>query len=148
MRRHLHTAVIENAGPGGGMAAYAAGASGLARAIGLNSKAARVAVAVVVLGLVAAIAFVAGERRASHPMVLTGIPVIGQANVATVTVGGWSYGIEGSVTWYDSQGAHLGSWPSCLSNPNRPVPITFGAIPVAAPEGGTWRQVVWVKCPG
>lgn len=129
------------------MAVYAAGAPGLARAIRLHSKASRIVIAVVVLCLVAAIAFVAGERRASNPMVLTGIPVIGQ-NVASVTVGGWTYGIEGSVTWYDSQGAHLGTWPSCLSNPARPVPIAFGAIPVTAPDGSQWRQVVWVECPG
>ena len=129
------------------MAAGATVAAGLTKAIGLNSKPSRVFVAFVVLCLIAGLAFLAGERRASHPMVLSGVPVIGQ-NVATVTVNGWSHGIVGSVTWFDSQGMHEGTWPSCLRNPARRVPITFGAIPVTAPGGSSWRQVVWVDCPG
>jgi len=124
-------------------------AAGLAKASGLNYKASRVLVAFVVLCLIAGLAFLAGERRASHPMVLTGIPAaIGQDDVASVTVNGWTYGISGRVTWFDSQGMHDSSWPSCLSNPARRGQITFGAIPVTAPGGGSWRQVVWVRCPG
>jgi hypothetical protein len=129
------------------MAAYAAGAAGLAKAIRLNSKALGVFIAFVVLCLIAGLAFVAGERHAGRTMVLTGVPFIGQ-NQATVTVDGWAYGIAGDVTWFDSQGMHQGSWPSCLRNPAHPAPITFGAIPVSAPDGSSWRQVVWVECPG
>lgn len=78
--------------------------------------------------------------------VLAGIAYTGLDD-ATVTVAGWSYGISGNVTWFDGQGAeHDGSWPSCLSPVGRHVPITFGAIPVTAPDGGLWRQVVWVDC--
>jgi hypothetical protein len=49
------------------------------------------------------------------------------------------------VTWYDSQGEHDGSWPSCLRGIGRHVQITFGSVPVTAP-GDSWRQVVWVDC--
>jgi hypothetical protein len=128
------------------MAAYAAGATGLPKALGLNSKAARLIVLIVVLCLIAALAFLAGERHTSRTMVLTGIPRVGQ-NEATITVGGWSYGIIGNVTWFDGQGQlHESSWPSCLRGTGRGKPITFGAVPVTAPDGSSWRQVLWVDC--
>jgi hypothetical protein len=86
------------AGPGGDVTAGAALVAGLAKASGLNYKTSRVLVAFVVLCLIAGLAFLAGERRASHPMVLTGIPAaIGQDDVASVTVNGWTYGISGRV---------------------------------------------------
>ena len=128
------------------MATYAVGASGLARAIGLNSKVSRIFVAFLVLCLMTTLAFLAGERRASRTTVLTGIPVVG-LNEATITVGGWSYGITGNVTWFDSQGTmHQGSWPTCLRGTGPGKPVTFGMVPVTAPDGGSWRQVVWVDC--
>ena len=128
------------------MAAYAAGATGLTKAIRLNSKGSRVFVAFVALCLITALAFLVGERHASHTTVLTGIPVVGQ-NEATVTVGGWSYGISGNVTWFDSQGTmHEGSWPTCLRDTGPGRPITFGMVPVTTPDGSSWRQVVWVDC--
>ena len=132
------------------MAAYAAGALGRVRATGLNSKATRVVVAFVVLGLIAGLAFLAGERQGSRPTVLTGIAYVGQ-NEASVTVAGWSYGIvgTGNLTWFDTQGtAHSSGWPSCLRGIGRHVRITFGAVPVTAPDGSSWRQVVWVDCQG
>ncbi len=131
------------------MAAYAMGAVGRAWAIGLNSKATRVVVALVVLCLIAGLAFLAGERQGSRPTVLTGIAYVGQ-NEASVTVAGWSYGIvgTGNLTWFDGQGtAHTSGWPSCLRGVGH-VRITFGAVPVTAPNGSSWRQVVWVDCRG
>ena len=77
------------------MAAYVVGASGLTKAIWLNSRASRVFAAFVALCLIAALAFLAGERHASRTTVLTGIPVVGW-HEATITVGGWSYGITGA----------------------------------------------------
>jgi hypothetical protein len=116
--------------------------------IGLNSKSARIVVALVVLGLIAGLAFLTGERRANHTSVLTGVAYIGY-NEATVTVDGWSYGIlgTGNLTWFDEQGTlHNSGWPSCLRGVGRRAPITFGAVPVTMPDGGSWRQVVWVDC--
>jgi hypothetical protein len=99
----------------------------------------------VVLCLIAGGAFLAGERHGNRTTVLTGIAYTGM-DVATVTAGGWSYGVSGNVTWFDSQGGeHDGSWPSCLRSIGRRVPITFGAVPVTAP-GDSWRQIVWVDC--
>ena len=130
------------------MIASAPRAAGHARAIGLNPKATRVVVAFVVLCLIAVLAFLAGDRHGSRTSVLTGIAYVGQ-NEASVTVGGWSYGIlgTGNLTWIDTQGtAHDSGWPSCLRGIGRRVPITFGAVPVTAPDGSSWRQVVWVDC--
>lgn len=128
------------------MSAYAAGAARRVRVIGLNSKAIRVVVAFVVLCLIAGGTFLAGERQGNRTRVLTGMAYTG-IDEATVTVAGWSYGISGNVTWFDSQGTeHFGSWPSCLRSVGRRVPITFGAVPVTAPDGSSWRQVVWVDC--
>jgi hypothetical protein len=127
------------------MSADTAGAARHVRVLELNSKAIRVVVAFVVLCLIAGWAFLAGERHGNRTTVLTGIAYTGM-DVATVTVGGWSYGVSGNVTWFDSQGAeHDGSWPSCLRSIGRRVPITFGAVPVTAP-GDSWRQIVWVDC--
>jgi len=128
------------------MSACAAGAARHVRVIGLSSKAIGVVVALVVLCLVAGGIFLAGERQGSRAMVLSGMAYTG-INEATVTVAGWSYGISGNVTWVDSQGTeHVGGWPSCLRSVGRRVPVTFGAVPVTAPDGSSWRQVVWVDC--
>jgi hypothetical protein len=128
------------------MSAFAAGAARHVRVIGLNSKAIRVVVAFVVLCVIAYGTFLVGERQGNRTTVLTGMAYTG-INEATVTVAGWSYGISGNVTWLDSQGTeHVGGWPSCLRSAGRRVPITFGAVPVTAPDGSSWRQVVWVDC--
>lgn len=128
------------------MSAYAVRTALHFRVIGLNSKAMRVAVAFEVLCLIAAGTVLAAERQGNRTTVLTGIAYT-EINEATVTVAGWSYGISGNVTWFDSQGTqHVGSWPSCLRSVGRRVPITFGAVPVTAPDGSSWQQVVWVDC--
>ena len=129
------------------MAAYPVGAAGPARMIRQKSKATRLVVAFVVLCLIAGLAFLAGEHRQSNTTVLSGVAITG-LNEATVTVAGWSYGILGTgLTWFDNQGTeHVGGWPSCLRGTGRRVPITFGAVPVTAPDGSSWRQVVWVDC--
>jgi hypothetical protein len=114
----------------------------------LNSKGTRIVVALVVLCLIAGLAFLAGERRGTQTTVLTGVAYIG-INEATVTVDGWSYGIlgTGNLTWFDKQGtSHDSGWPSCLRGVGRRARITFGAVPVTDPHGGSWRQVVWVDC--
>ena len=60
---------------------------------------------------------------------------------------GCAYGISGNVTWFDSQGTeHDGGWLSRLRSVGKRVQITFGAVPVTAPNGSAWRQVVWVDC--
>jgi hypothetical protein len=128
------------------MSAYAAGAARHVRVIGLSSKAIRVVVAFVVLCVIVCGTCLVGERQGNRTTVLTGMAYTG-LNEATVTVAGWSYGISGNVTWLDSQGTeHVGGWPSCLRSAGRRVPITFGAVPVTAPDGSSWRQVVWVDC--
>ncbi|HEX9066446.1 MAG TPA: hypothetical protein VF843_15160 [Streptosporangiaceae bacterium] len=78
----------------------------------------------------------------------TGVAHVG-IRQATVTAGGWSYGIDGNVgMWIDSAGTmHSGGWPNCLRLGHRPL-IAFGATPVSLPGGGSWRQVVWVDCRG
>lgn len=128
------------------MAEYAARIARHARAIGLTSNATRLVIAFLVLCLVAGGTFLAGKRQGNRTTVLTGMAYTG-INEATVTVAGWSYGISGNVTWLDSQGTeHVGGWPSCLRSVGRRVQITFGAVPVTAPDGSSWRQVVWVDC--
>ncbi len=96
--------------------------------------------------LIAFLAFLAGEHQQRQVTVLSGVASVGD-QVASVTVAGWVYGIQGVDQWVDQQGVtHVGGWPACLRGPGRTVPITFGEIPVTAPDGGSWRQVVWVDC--
>jgi hypothetical protein len=108
--------------------------------------------AVVVAGcLLAAGAFAVGEHQVHHQRqqmtVLTGNGYVG-IDQASITVGDWVYGIQGpgNIPWLDSQGStHESGWPACLRGPGR-VRVTFGEVPVTAPDGGMWRQVVWVDC--
>ncbi len=112
------------------------------------SRRATLAVAVIAAaGVIAFLAFLAGEHQQRPFTVLSGIAAVGD-HEATFTVAGWAYGMEGnSVPWVDQQGVtHYGSWPACLQEPGRTVPVTFGEEPVTAPDGSSWRQVVWVDC--
>jgi hypothetical protein len=109
----------------------------------------RAAVAALIAGLVGVAAFVAGQHNHSSAVtVLTGLAYTG-GQQASVVVDGYAYGFEGvgSVDWVDSQGVtHTGSWPACLAKPGTTHRISFGYVPVTAPDGTGWRQVVWVDC--
>lgn len=105
----------------------------------------------VVIALVACLAavlgFIAGKHHQPGMTVLSGVAYVG-LDEASVTVGGWTYGIDGAsnVSWVDDQGSHHeGSWPACLRSGSI-VPITFGEVPWTAPDGSGLRQVVWVDC--
>ena len=105
------------------------------------------AVVVLAVCLAAVLGFIAGEHHQPGITVLRGVAYVG-LDEASVTVGGWTYGIDGAsnVTWVDDQGSeHTSGWPSCL-RPGNIVPITFGEIPWTAPDGSGLRQVVWVDC--
>jgi hypothetical protein len=99
--------------------------------------------------LIVAGAFLAGEHHQQRAMtVLTGVAYVG-AHEASVTVGGWVYGLDGpgNVSWTDSQGSiHTSGWPACLTGPGQHHRIRFGEVPVTAAGGGMWRQIVWVDC--
>jgi hypothetical protein len=102
-------------------------------------------------GLIAVGAFVAGEHHhGPQPgmTILTGRAYVG-VDEATVTVGGWAYGLQGTgnVSWVDSHGAtHTFGWPACLTGPGQYHQVRFGEVPVTAPDGLVTRQIVWVDC--
>jgi hypothetical protein len=65
---------------------------------------------------------------------------------AEATVDGWQYNIPLDVNWYSTTGGfHEGGPPTCLTKGLHL--ISFGYVPVTL-EGSSWRQVVWVSCPG
>jgi hypothetical protein len=100
----------------------------------------------VVACLIGAGAFVAGEHHQQQGMnILTGVAAVG-SDVASIPVGGWTYGLQGSnVPWVDSQGTtHMDGWPACLTG--QAPRVKFGWVPVTLPSGGTLRQIVWVDC--
>jgi hypothetical protein len=109
----------------------------------------RAAAAALAAGVIGVAAFVAGQHHHSSAVtVLTGVAYTG-GQQASVIVDGYTYGFEGvgSVDWVDSQGVtHMGSWPACLAKPGTTHRISFGYVPVTAPDGTGWRQVVWVDC--
>ena len=126
----------------------AAGENGKPVALGRHIK--RLSVVIAAVGLIAVLAvaaFLAGEHQQRPLTVLSGVATVGDQQ-ATVTVAGWSYAINGpGLMWVDRQGSlHDGGWPACLTGVGRTVPIRFGEVPVTAPDGTTWRQVVWVDC--
>jgi hypothetical protein len=132
------------------LAIWTASAAHSSRASVLSRRVTRpviLAAGAVLIALAAVLAFLAGEHHQRPLTILTGVATVGD-HQATVTVAGWSYAIEGdSIMWVDQQGStHDGGWPSCLSGFGQTVPISFGEVPVTAPNGLAWRQVVWVDC--
>ena len=139
-----------SAGSQGGvkLAVWAAAAGESGQVLRLSRRVKRAAVIAAVIAaacLIAFLASVAGEHQQRPVTVLSGIATVGD-HEATVAVAGWFYGIEGNIVWFDQEGMHDGSWPACLGGPGRTVPVTFGEVPVTAPDGSSWRQVVWVDC--
>jgi hypothetical protein len=129
------------------VAIVTAAADGSGRAIVLTRRVTRAVAVIAAAGLIAFLGFLAGEHHQRPVTVLTGIATVGD-QLATVTVAGWSYAIQGTSTpWVDQQGmTHYGSWPACLGGPGRAVPVTFAEVPVPTPDDSTTRQVVWVDC--
>src|ERR1700682_3274171 len=69
--------------------------------------------------LAAVLGFIAGQHHKTGMTVLRGVAYVG-ADEASVSVGGWVYGIQGTgnVTWVDTRGStHTDGWPACLSGP-------------------------------
>ena len=129
------------------MATVTVAADGSGRALVLTHRIRRTVALIAAAGLIAFLGFLAAEHHRHPVTVLTGVATVGD-QLATVTVAGWSYAIEGtSIPWVDEQGmTHYGSWPACLGGPGRTVPVTFAEVPVTTPDGSTTRQVVWVAC--
>jgi hypothetical protein len=109
----------------------------------------RAVVMIISAGLIACLAFLAGEHH-QHPVtVLSGVADVGADHTGSVIVAGssWVYGLSGVGEWVDQQGqTHDGGWPACLSTPGKTAPVTFGWVPATAPDGSSWRQVVWISC--
>ncbi len=122
------------------------------RAPALSRRVTRAAAVIAAACLIALLAFVAGEHQQRQVTVLRGVAgvegVAGDLTASVIVAGSsWVYGISGVDQWVDHLGEdHVGGWPTCLSTPERTVPITFGWVPVTAPDGSSWRQVVWVDC--
>jgi hypothetical protein len=66
---------------------------------------------------------------------------------ASVVANGWAYNIPADICWVGTDGTwRQGGFPACLSPVGSRVPVRFGAVPIAGPNGVSWRQVVWVSC--
>lgn len=69
---------------------------------------------------------------------------------ATVLVDGDWYQIPRDVEWSGTDGSwNPSGQPACLAwtgSPRGNVPIEFGWVPITAPDGSGWRQIVWVAC--
>jgi hypothetical protein len=103
-------------------------------------------VVVLVIAAMMLISFLLGTRQSQEPNVLTGSAVIG-TSVGTVVVDGWAYGFVPDLTWFGSDGVrHDHGRPDCLTNVGGSAPIQFGWVTASGPDGGSWRQVTWVKC--
>jgi hypothetical protein len=111
----------------------------------VRHHAARIVAAVAAALIIALGGYLVGKHQ-SPVTVVTGVAAVGD-HEATVTAGGWSYGIQGDVPfWIDSQGGmHDGGWPSCLNLGQRQT-VTIRVVPASLPGVMSWRQVVWVDC--
>jgi hypothetical protein len=98
--------------------------------------------------VVGAVGFAFGRSHARAADWHSGVGYIGD-NEASIRVGGWTYGIEGSVPeWIDTSGErHLDGWPECVAPVGTSKVIRFASVNVAV-AGSSWRQVVVVDCRG
>jgi hypothetical protein len=104
--------------------------------------------AVIVVLVVGTVGFEFGTKHARAADWHSGVGYIGDRE-ASIRVGGWVYGIEGSVPeWIDKSGAlHSGSWPTCVGPVGTSKSIRFASVNVTA-AGSSWNQVVMVDCRG
>jgi hypothetical protein len=130
------------------LAAVAAVAGMSGRPNVLSRRIKRVTALIAGACLIAFLGFLAGEHhQRPTTTVLTGVATVGD-HTASIVTSGWVYGVEGNVTWVDQDGVtHYGGWPACLGGPGNTVRVTFGEVPVTAPDGTMTRQVTWVGCP-
>ncbi len=107
---------------------------------------------VIALPVVAVVVFVAGLLIGStgiagfRPAILTGDGYVGD-RVATISVGGTSFGARASVPWRDAAGSeHDGGWPDCLT-PGSVTGIPFTGATVWHGASGQ-ATILWVDCSG
>jgi len=117
----------------------------------MRSRAAWIAM-VVVVAAVAIAAFGAGVVAGAggvvgvRPQLLTGDGYAGD-HVATLTVGGDSYGARSSVPWRDASGSeHDGGWPECLAMGSVAGVHFTGAVVWHGDSGQA--MILWVDCSG
>jgi len=101
--------------------------------------------AVLVAGV---LGFVAGSHR-NGVALMTGTANVGD-HVASIKSGDRFYGVRDSVAWFDSSGSfHEDGWPTCLGQAGSQVNVSFGGLPVTAPESGlTFFDVAYIDCRG
>ncbi len=108
------------------------------------SRVAVVAVATLVVGFAL---YTLGARK-PQVIVVTAKAYVGQGQ-ATAFASDGAIGIPMDGRWEGLDGVwHDSGQPTCLTAVGSTVPITFGVVPVTAPGGRFWRQVVWVSCSG
>lgn len=89
------------------------------------------------------VAFRVGQHSEHSVTVLTGSAYSNGRNEATISAGGWDYGVAQGVTWISPDGTiNDGSWPACL--PQGTSEVTFGWVDTTRTTGQ--RTVVWVRC--
>jgi hypothetical protein len=98
-----------------------------------------------ILLIAAVLGYALGTTR-DRVMQLTGSASVGNT-VASIEAGGSYYGVSGSVAWIDATGSfHDDGWPACFGEVGSTTTVRFGALDVTLPDGGGFRQVVYVDC--
>ena len=104
---------------------------------------------VVAVGALTAGSFFVGSHNPAVTVV-SGYVHVGDGVASAFADGLW-YGIPTDVAWLGTDGSWRqdGTAP-CLAWTGTPrdVTIKFGWVPITYPNGGGWRQVVWVSCGG
>lgn len=94
-------------------------------------------------GATGILAFRAGQHSVSGVSALTGSAYSNGRNEATISAGGWDYGVSYGVNWIGPDGTiNNDSWPVCL--PRGTSRVTFGWVNTTHATGQ--RTVVWVRC--
>jgi hypothetical protein len=94
-------------------------------------------------------ALVAYQLKGTTVTVVHGTATVGIGQAAGFADGNvYNIPVDNGV-WQDANGNwEEGGQPTCLPNERQNLPVTFGTVPVTAPNGQSWDEVIWVSCAG
>jgi len=112
---------------------------------GFNGRSGALLGGAAILLLAVGLGYSLGATR-NHVMQLTGTASVGRT-VASIEARGSYYGVSESIAWIDATGSfHDDGWPECFGGAGSTTTVRFGAVDVALPDDGGFRQVVYVDC--
>ncbi len=102
--------------------------------------------------LMAAMAYLGARSPwgTKHPHVTQGVAVRANSNNDLVTFDGegdFQLQFGADHMWWKAGSEEGEGSPPCLKTPQQKVRVEVGSMWIARPDGGSFQQAVWVRCP-